>query len=264
MSTKAVCGPEKLSCAPSQPGCCSSKGEAHFDESSVVAWIERWSKQLTLLLVSGLLGVSLLGYYYVGAEKHAEMDYLAAEQQFLLLQQALESDKPEQSRQLAAKAFRSLEQLVEKYPSLQARYDGPTAQLLSAMGMAQEAGPLLARSWERIAKSHLPDLIAFGQVSHLVDGADHKPALEASDLLTSSWSTSPVDRLPLMATYAKVRQLLLASATEPRDKELQVEWEQLVQGLAEKSNRSLEQIAALLADGDVLFESYAAEQAASF
>ena len=111
----------------------------------MVEWLTLHGKKIVWAFSALLLILFLLFRLYSGNQAKAEKDFLEASK---LAPQLFEPKK-------AAEAVEKLQTFIQRYPSLQAEYDGVMAQSYLNQGEASKAAPLIERSLDRIQSDNL-------------------------------------------------------------------------------------------------------------
>jgi hypothetical protein len=147
----------------------------YFLDHPVFNWIQQNGQILAWTGAALLLLGAASFYFWGGKEREARRDYLAAEQNFLLL-----TDPSKTSKESQAKALAALESFLTKYPELQARYDGVIAQFLMAQGQCNKSAQYENRTLSRTIQAVPASFQSYARTSLLICNQEYEKALTAA------------------------------------------------------------------------------------
>jgi hypothetical protein len=128
----------------------------HFNEDwnthPAIEWLMR-NKRILLWVFIGLLALIILAYRLASQRTlHAEIDFFRAQTFFTQFQEASLSTGDPTS---AKSDLEQLEILMQKYPELKAKYEGPLAQILLMNGDVSQARSFAEEIFKRTQSDHL-------------------------------------------------------------------------------------------------------------
>ena len=229
----------------------------HLDEDwlnhPAIEWLSS-HKKMILSIFLGLLFLLILAYRFTAIRTlNAEKDFFQAETIFNRLQQtkAFSQDPSSTSE---------LEQLIgimQRYPELKAKYEGPLAQTLLINGLFSPAQQFADDIFKRTQSNHLQPYQSFSQITFLIDEGQYSDALQQSIQLKSTLDQLGEQIHPLLSTFNLIRLAILYQKTGQQEEERQA-WEQL-----ENQPESLKKTLAtnqLFKSGQVSLENYIEER----
>jgi hypothetical protein len=220
----------------------------------IVAWLTKHG--LTLLGALGVLFAALLLLYRfaAGSETASITDFIQADRQF----SALENDLLTTGKVdiTAAEAqLKKIDALLQRYPELQQKYDGPIAQMLISSDMTTQAIPYAKRLLQRTAPQKiLGDYHAFGSATLAIAQDDTAEATLATSELQKRLTNNDAFSFAQLKAFNTLRSAVLAAS--PAD--AQKLWQQIEtrSQSADANDIGYQLLAALLKDGDVSLTKY--------
>ena len=145
-----------------------------FSESLAEHPFVQWFSQNGRTLLWAFLGaifIFLIYYRFTGGEKATESEYIQAENDFRALSK---ETSPEPAKE---EVYKRLASLLEKHPELQAKYDGPLAQILLNHHDLPLAKEPANRTFARIESNHLEFQENYARTSFLIGEKNYAEAL---------------------------------------------------------------------------------------
>lgn len=144
-----------------------------------IAWVIQ-NKQNILYGIAAFFAILILGYRIVSSRTlDAEKDYIQVENEFARFQEnSLSADKPK-----ALESFDKIESIIHRYSSLQAKYDGLTAQTLLIDQEVAKAYPFAERTFIRVKDDHIAFFEDFAKNSLIISEGKYDQALSQAEEL---------------------------------------------------------------------------------
>lgn len=154
--------------------------ENHWSDHPAAEWISD-NKQLILWTLAAIFALLIiLARLLMGRNAHAESDYFKAQTDFTQFQ----ADALNPAIQIAdSKSLNDLESIMNQYPELHAKYDGPIAQTLIIENQIAKAEPFAKATFQRTKNDHIKNYHEFAKTSLLVGEGEYQKALENAEQL---------------------------------------------------------------------------------
>lgn len=232
---------------PSQPNSKTSRLEhelKNLEGSRFTHFLSEYGLKILSLLALFFLAILLLYFFAASHESASEGEYIQAENNFVLFKRNL-SMAGDSDEKTAFDSLAKLDLLIVQYPSLNAKYDGPLAQLLLSSGHPERALPYAERLFKRIHSPSLDNYSAFANTSLEISRGQSDTAVQEAKTLEEKISPAERD----LAIFNTLR--LASTSSNPS------EWQALKDKLIrENSPAAYQELASLFQDGDVSLLQY--------
>ncbi len=202
----------------------SEDGDIH----QVILWLSS-KKKIVLWSLIGLLILLLVSYRITALRTlDAESDFSQAQASFTQLQQAGQMDSKDENKTASAD-LEKLVAIMQRYPELEAKYEGPLSQMLLISGQVPQASLFADDVFKRTQSDQLDLYQDYSKTSLLIGEQLYSQALEKAQQLKQRMDQNNAESTnPILYVMNLMRLAALYQALDQTAEELQI-WE-LFQG----------------------------------
>lgn len=149
-------------------------------EHPIFDWVVNNTRYLPFIFIALIATIAIGFKFSASRAAKAESNYLLAENYFRRLYKAAPGEQGINGKE---EALRKLQEITNKHPELQSRYDGLIAQFLLIEGKEGEAALYAERAINRTKKENLEPYTQFSQATLLMARGQYGEALAMSQKL---------------------------------------------------------------------------------
>lgn len=151
-----------------------------WDDHPFIQLLSSYGRYVLFTVLALLVLLTLVYRLTSGGSAKAEKDYFNADNEFQLFAQPIVEEADSAA---SREALNRLEQIMQRRPELNAKYDGLVAQILIFRGDADSAAPFAARAIARTAAENHPFYTDYAQTTLLIGSEQYQEALNRAQEL---------------------------------------------------------------------------------
>lgn len=202
--------------------------EESFMDHPLFQSLKEYQKPISYGLLGIILGIVLLYRMLAGQSARAENEYIALSESSAIL------NNPESSSEKRTVALNEMLPLLERYPQIQAKYDGLVAEQLLIERNLDVASPLIERTFSRVKGAVSPYAIDYAKNSVLITQGDLGEGLKNAYLLREKMLSDIIPYSGVLYSFNLIRIALLEKQLNHKDLELKA-WNEL-KGMSNSSH----------------------------